>query len=63
MDNILFTKKKQLTILDPNFMRKQHFRVMFYGANIIFSCIQMNTRQNLGFLQKHGHKIPRPLNA
>ena len=37
-------------------MQRQHFRLNFYAANILFACIYMNTGQNIGFLQINCHK-------
>ena len=43
-------------------MQTHHFRLKFYAANIVLTCIQVNTRRNFDFLWKKNwsQKIPPP---
>ena len=43
-------------------MQTHHFRLMFYAANIILTCIKVNTRRNFDFLRDKilSQKIPPP---
>ena len=49
-------------LLNLNFMQTHHFRLKFYSPNIIFSCIQVNTRRIFDYLWNKilSQKIPPP---